>query len=218
VTDKEREAMNRTMKLITVSALIALVAIGTGCILEDTGVEIVIKDTYCMTFNENHESATFVTPDTLNLAEKLDEALADNSLNREDLVRGAMIVATYEVTDPPAHDWTITGEITVERMDIVDGPETVIDYASQSLMGAYGAPVFADLNQNGVNLINDAIDDYIAGGVSGSPVLLFKVRNSACSPTPSSVDPLVFEWEACVLYYAVVAETLTVPDPFPGSE
>ncbi len=142
--------MNRTMKLITVSALAALVAIGTGCIIEDTGVEIVLKDTYCMTFEESHQSATFVTPKTIDLAEKLDEALADNDLEREDVVRGAMIVATYEVTDPPSHDWTLTGAITVERTDIVDGPETVIDYASQSLMDAYGAPVFADLNEDGV--------------------------------------------------------------------
>jgi hypothetical protein len=126
-----------------------------------------------------------------------------------------MIVATYEVLDPPAHDWTLTGAITVERVDNSDGPETVIDYASQSLMGAYGAPVFADLNEDGVDLINDAIDDYIAGQ---DPVLLFKVVNSACSPTPSSQDQLIFDWEACVLYYAVVAETLAVPDPFPGSE
>jgi len=207
--------MNRTMKLITVSALAALVAIGTGCIIEDTGVEIVLKDTYCMTFEESHQSATFVTPRTIDLAEKLDEALADNDLEREDVVRGAMIVATYEVTDPPSHDWTLTGAITVERTDIVDGPETVIDYASQSLMDAYGAPVFADLNEAGVNLINDAIDDYIAGQ---NPVLLFKVVNSACSPTPTSENQLVFDWEACVFYYAVVAETLAVPDPFPGSD
>jgi hypothetical protein len=207
--------MNRMMKLVTASALTALVVIGTGCIIEDTGVEIVLKDTYCMTFAENHQSETFTTPQTINLAEKLDEALAENDLNREDIVRGAMIVATYEVTDPPAHNWTLTGAITVERTDIVEGPETVIDYSGLSLADAYGAPVFADLNEDGVNLINDAIDDYIAGQ---NPVLLFKVENGDCSPSPSAQDQLVFEWEACVLYYAVVAETLAVPDPFPGSE
>jgi hypothetical protein len=207
--------MNRTMRLITVSALAAVVAIGTGCILEDTDVQIVIKDVYCLTFEENHESATFVTPRTIDLAEKLDEALAENDVDREDLVRGAMIVATYQVTDPPVHDWTLTGAITVERTDIADGPETVIDYASQALSDCTDEPVFADLNEDGVELINDAIDDYIAGM---NPVLLFKVVNSACSPTPSSGNPLVFDWEACVFYYAVIEKTLEVVDPFPGSE
>ena len=207
--------MNRTMKLFTVSALAALVALGTGCLIEDTGIEIVLKDTYCMTFAENHESETFVTPETFNLAEKLDEALEDAGVERNDVVRAAMITATYEVTALPAHDWTLTGEITVERTDIVEGPETVIDYASQSLMDAYGAPVFADLNQDGVELINDAIDDYIAGA---NPVLLFKVVNGACTPSPSSSDRLIFEWDACVHYYAVVAETLAVWEVYPGSE
>lgn len=207
--------MNRTMKLVTASALTALVAIGTGCILEDTGVEIVIKDTYCMTFAEDHASETFTTPYAIDLAQELDQALDDNGLEREQLVRGAMIVATYTVTDAPAHDWTIGGSITVERTDVVEGPEPVIDYASQSLMAAYGDTILADLNEDGVNLINDAIDDYIAGQ---NPMLLFKVQNGDCSPTPSESDRLIFEWEACVLYYAVIAETLSVVDPFPGSD
>lgn len=207
--------MNTTMKLGTVSALIALVAIATGCILEDTGVEIVIKDVYCLPFEEDHESETFVTPETINLADELDAALDDAGVDRDQVVRGGMIAATYEVTDPPAHNWTLTGGITVERTDIVAGPDTIIHYTSQSLMGAYGAPVVADLDEDGVNLINDAIDDYIAGG---SPILLFKVVNGDCDPSPSASDRLVFEWEACVLYYAVIVDTLSVPDPFPGSE
>lgn len=207
--------MNRTMKLGAVSALVALVAIATGCIMEDTGVEIVIKNVYCLPFEEDHETETFTTPETLDLAEELDQALDDAGVDRDQIVRGGMIAATFEVTDPPAHDWTLTGGITVERTDIVDGPETIIHYTSQSLMDAYGAPVLADLDEDGVDLINDAIDDYIAGG---SPVLLFKVVNGDCDPNPSGSDRLVFDWEACVLYYAVIVDTLNLPDPFPGSD
>jgi len=210
--------MNRTMKLITVSALAALVAIGTGCIIEDTGVEIVLKDTYCMTFEESHQSATFVTPRTIDLAEKLDEALADNDLEREDVVRGAMIVATYEVTDPPSHDWTLTGAITVERTDTADGPDTIIHYRSQALSDCTDEPVFAELDQDGVELINRAIDDYIENGLHSSPTLRFKVVNGDCSPNPSPSDRLVFDWEACVFYYAVIEKTLEVVEPFPGSD
>ena len=186
--------MNRTMRLITTSAaLAALVAIGSGCILEDTGIEIVIKDVYCMTFEEDHESETFVTPSTINLAEELDQALEDNDVSPDQVVRASMIIATYQVTDPPAHDWTLTGQITVERTDIVEGPEVIVDYASQALSDCTDAPVFADLNEDGVNLINDAIEDYLNGM---DPILLFKVQNGDCDPSPSESDRLVFEWEA----------------------
>jgi hypothetical protein len=81
-------------------------------------------------------------------------------------------------------------------------------------MGAYGAPVFAVLREEGVTLINDALEDYIA---EQDPVLLFKVVNGDCIPNPSASDQLVFEWEACVNYYVVVAETLDVYDFYPGS-
>jgi hypothetical protein len=208
--------MNRTMKIITISAaLAALVAIGSGCILEDTGIEIVVKDTYCMTFVENHSSETFTTPYTIDLADEIDEALDDAGVDSEQVTRASMITATYQVTVPPAHDWTLTGQITVERTDIVAGPEVIVNYASQALSACTDEPVFADLNEDGVDLINEAIDDYLDGG---DPVLLFKVQNGDCAPSPSSADRLVFTWEACVLYYAVVRDTLSVPDPFPGSD
>jgi hypothetical protein len=208
--------MNRTMKIITISAaLAALVAIGSGCILEDTGIEIVVKDTYCMTFAENHESETFVTPYTIDLADEIDEALDDAGVDPGQVTRASMITATYQVTVPPAHDWTLSGQITVERTDIVAGPEVIVDYASQALSGCTDEPVFADLNEDGVELVNDAIEDYLNGM---EPMLRFEVHNGDCAPSPSPVDRLVFEWEACVLYYAVVRDTLSVPDPFPGSD
>ncbi|MBM3307928.1 MAG: hypothetical protein FJY74_06355 [Candidatus Eisenbacteria bacterium] len=210
--------MNGMTKLMTLSALAAVVVMGAGCILEETDVELVVKATECMTFDENHTSETFVTPRTLNLADELDDALEDFDVEREDLVRGGMIMATYEVTVPPVHDWTLTGGITVERVDKAAGPVTVVNYTSQSLMDAYGEPVFADLVQAGVDLINDAIDDYIENTTHPNPVLLFKVVNGDCDPNPSVADPLVFEWDACVQFYVVIRKTLEVPDPFPGSD
>jgi hypothetical protein len=209
--------MNRTMKIITISAaLAALVAIGSGCILEDTGIEIVIKDSYCLSFAEDEDSETFTTPSTIDLAEELDEALEDNDVDPDQVVRASMIIATYQVTDPPAHDWTLSGQITVRRTDVAEGPVVIVDYASQALSDCTAEPVYATLNQAGVDLVNDAIDDYLGGVMR--PVLEFSVENGDCSPSPSETDRLIFTWEACVLYYAVVADTLSVPDPFPGSD
>lgn len=207
--------MNKTMKLVTMTTLAVLAILATGCITEKVGVEIVIRDTHCMPFAEDHETETFVTPYTLNLADELNEVLEDNDLDRDQLTDGAMFAAKYEVTVPPEHDWQLTGEITVERVDVASGPETVVNYTSQSLLDAYGAPVLGDLNASGVDLINDAIQDYIDGQ---DPVLLFKVVNGDCDPSPSSEDRLVFEWQACVYYYAVVLDSLDTVDVFPGSD
>jgi len=207
--------MNKTMKLLTAAATAILAALATGCIMEEVGVDIVIRDTYCMDFPEYHETETFTTPDTLNLAEELNQVLDDQGLERAQLVDGAMFTVTYEVTEAPVHDWDLTGTITVERLDVAGDTEIVVNYTSQSLLAAYGTPIFADLNEDGVDLVNDAIQDYINGQ---NPVLLFKIENGDCDPSPNSGDPLEFEWEACVYYYAVIRDTLDTVDVFPGSE
>jgi hypothetical protein len=109
------------------------------------------------------------------------------------------------------HDWEITGSVTVERQDVTDGPDTLLNYTDQSVEGALGVKIPASLNESGVNLINRALDDFIAGG---NPVLVFKVLNGGVDPAPSPADHIVFQWEPCLVTHIVVKKDVEVPDPF----
>lgn len=205
------------MKFLAVLALASLVLIaGGGCLLETKTLEIVLNDDGCVQFSEYQTSETFTTPDTFFLADELDELLQNNDVQRSDVKSARLISATYEVTDYDTADpnWLLTGAITIERQDVSDGPENIIDYTSQSVLDAYGVRTVAALNEDGVDLLHRAIDDYLLH--DERPVLIFKVQNGDCSPSPTVGTPLVFDWEACFGLYVIIEQELEVLDPFPG--
>jgi hypothetical protein len=78
-----------------------------------------------------------------------------------------------------------------------------------------GGPVAADLNQDGVDLINAAIADFLAGY---DPVLEFWVdyETGDVDPTPTPGDPLEFTWEGCLKLYIDFIEEYDVYDMFPA--
>ena len=202
------------MKFLAVLALASLVLIaGGGCILKTKTIEIVLNDDGCVQFSEYQTSETFTTPDTFYLADELDELLENNDLSPSNLKTARLSGATYEVTDfnTADPDWVVTGAITIERQDVSDGPENIIDYTSQSILDAYGVRTAAVLNEDGVNLLHRAIDDDLLGG---RPVLIFKVQNGDVSPSPTVGQPLVFDWEACFALYVIIEQEYEVPDPF----
>ena len=206
--------MNATLKksglLLFLTGLV-LVAAG-GCVMEDRVVELVVSETTCVDFPEYHTSETFVTPATVDYAEQINRILEDNDVSREDLVSARLVSASYGVTSFPAHaDWAISGAVTVQREDVSDGPDTLYAYTSLSVAGALGKTLPAILNGAGVGVLNRALADFIAGE---NPVLTFEVINSGVSPTPSEGDPLVFEWNGCIVIDIVAKSEVEVPDPF----
>jgi hypothetical protein len=192
-----------------------LVAGMSSCIMEDRTVEFVVTHETCVTFGVDSPTASFVVPATVSLADEINPALSDNDVAREDIVTVRVVSASYGVTaftaPTPPHDWHITGSISVERDDITDGPATLLDYTSESVQDAYGKHIPAHLNTDGVEIVNRALDDYIAGG---NPVLRFKLNNDTVSPVPSSADRIVFEWKPCIVLHIVTKKDINVPDPF----
>lgn len=203
---------HRIVKAATLMLLFALIIAGTSCkLLQEKVVDVVINTYAEMEFEEREDSANFTTPDVVNVAAKVDSALASIDMTREDIVEVRLVGGTYDVTwlEDPEHDWVISGEILLSY----DGEEsTLVDYDSQSLYDALGAgEITVDLNSSGVSLFNRALEDYISDPFA-YPELTFTVTNDACTPTPSPSDSLKFDWTGRVYMYIVVEQEVEIID------
>lgn len=204
--------MKRYISLVALALLLCAVSVSNNCIMETKVIEIVITDSTCEILEEYHESANFVTPAIIDYAAEIDAILEDNGFSRDKIHSARVVSASYIVTEfSHTHDWIISGYIDVERMDITDGPATLINYTSQSVTAAMGDVVNAPLEVPGVALLNQALDDYLGGA---DPVLRFAVHNGNVDPQPSPVDPIEFTWRACIVIYVTTLEELDTPDPF----
>jgi hypothetical protein len=88
----------------------------------------------------------------------------------------------------------------------------IVNYTSQSLEAAKAAPIDADLNEAGVEVVNQVLQNYLE---DGDPMLRFEVDNADVGPvSPSPSDSLKFTWEACIEVHILYREELEVPDPF----
>ena len=203
---------HRLIKALALLLVVGLAVAATSCkLLHEKVIEIVLNSSACMDFEEREDSAQFTTPETVDVADDIDDALSEAGVSRDDLVEARLIGATYEVTwlDDPGHDWEIEGEII---LSYAGEESTIVDYSEQSLYDALGAgKIKADLNQSGVNLFNKALGDYMDGW---NPVLTFTVSNDACTPSPSPSDSLKFDWTGCMHMYIIVEQEPDVIDPF----
>lgn len=205
--------MKRTTKAAMPVLLLAGIAVLSGnCIMEDRVVEIVLNDSTCANWSENHQSANYASEVTIDYADEINRILEDEDLSREDIVSAHLVRASYGVTEfSHGHDWTITGSVTVRRDDVSDGPEVLFDYVTLSVEGALGENIPAPLDAGGVGVINRALADFIEGG---NPVLVFSVGNSGVLPPPSVSDPIQFDWRACMYIQVITSMDIEVPDPF----
>jgi hypothetical protein len=205
--------MKKALLLLGALIVVSFFACGNGCILHTRELEIVVTDRACIMFNEFHTSENYTTPGAENLFEDLDELLADHGLARSDVIEAGLISATYQVlTLEGSTDWTVQGTM---RVSYDDAEAVIVNPTSQSLMGAMAAPVPADLNSDGVDLINEAIADYLAGL---NPVVEFWVEYGTgdVDPAPTAGNPLEFTWEGCLKLYIDFIEELDVYDMFPA--
>lgn len=204
--------MKRYLSIAALALLLCAVSVSNNCIMEEKVIEIVLTDKTCKDLEEDHDSANFVTPAIIDYADEIDAILADKGYSREKIHSAKVISASYKVTDfSHTHDWEISGYIDAERMDITDGPATLINYTSQSITGAMGDFVIAPLEEPGVDLLNRALADYLEGS---DPVIRIAVHNGSVVPTPSAADRIVFDWMACIHIYVTTLEELEAPDPF----
>jgi hypothetical protein len=203
--------MKRTSLIMLAIAALSLVLTGPGCIVEDRVIEIVLTGETCSEFHENHASEQDTTSVLVDYAHLVDEILDDNDVDKSDIVSAKVMSASYQVTEfDHGDDWVISGYITARLVGSGGEAESVIAYTNQSLLAAMPEPVPAKLKEEGVDVVNEALQVYLDGG---SPVLEFEIRHGSVEPTPSPEDPLVFTWEACIKIHVLYREDIEVPDP-----
>lgn len=203
------------MKTILIWLSIALVALSLpACIMEEKTLDIVFTGETSANFSENEDDATD-DPETavIDVADEIRDILEDNDVALSEIKDAFVSSVSYGVSAfDQSHDWTISGTISVRRVDPPTSSLTPIaDYASVSVQGAVGQKIGVPLLPAGVAIINQALDDFLAGA---NPVLEFQILNDSIAPSPSGVDPMVFDWRAWLAIQLITTETVDVPDPF----
>jgi hypothetical protein len=201
------------MTTISMTLLLCVLIGGSGCILDEKIVQLVLTNETYADFAVFDSSDSWTHAYTLTgYGDDLDQALADAGYERTDIKSATVMAGHYGVTQfSHSHDWDVSGAIRVERTDVAAGPATIIDYSSVSVQGALGQKIAASLNAAGVTLINDALADFINGA---DPVLVFTIVNGDVSPDPTQSDKIDFDWRAWITIQLQLETNVEVPDPF----
>jgi hypothetical protein len=215
--------MRRTKGIVAGVLVLCLAAGVLGCVLEEKVIDIVVKNETFVEFAQRDTSASQVTPSYLDVADRIDEILADNDLWRGDIVSARLASCSYGVTrfwDPAGDhdDWEVSGYVTIERTDKKLGSgradsAVIVNHTWLSVKDALGQRIVADLDSAGVAVLHRAFDDYI-DDPDAYPELEFNVHNGVVTPTPSGTDTMKFDWTAWLLIDVVVRDTLELPDLF----
>jgi hypothetical protein len=202
-------------KIVIFTFVLALVSLAslwiTGC-TEEKIIEIALNTEYPADFDQGPSAdVEFENVDTLDIAGEVDAALADTDYSRADIADAYFNGASYGVIKfSHSHDWEIGGAVYVQRLDL-GGPEVeILSYPPVSVQAALGSKTAAPLTPAGVDVINQALKDFVAGG---NPVLRFVTRNESVTPAPGPSDTIEFTWRVWVQYQIVVVETADIFDP-----
>jgi hypothetical protein len=191
-------------------ALLCILAVLGGCTLEEKVIEIVLSGETCADFEEDHSTGDFSSESTLAYGQEILDILNDNDLDRSDISRAFVTGGSYEVTDfTHGHDWVVWGSIFVERVGGGAEPDTLLRYTGQSLTDALDNQIWAELHEDGVQLLNQALADFLAGEM---PILRFTVENGTTAPEPSASDRIVFDWQTCIKIQLIYVEKFDFPD------
>ncbi|MBN1164422.1 MAG: hypothetical protein JXB45_07570 [Candidatus Krumholzibacteriota bacterium] len=205
--------MKKIPRLLVLPLLLCMLAIGSNCVMEEKIIEIVVTDETCQEYDVNSTTQDIDSSSEVLYGEVLDEALGDAGLARSEIRSASVVSASFEVLEfKHDHDWIISGAITVGRKG-AGGPVPLIEYTNQSVKGALNKKVEAELETNGVNVLNQALSDFIAGA---NPVIVIAVDNGSVGPAPGPTagDPIVFKWRACIVMQVVLEEEVSRPDLF----
>jgi hypothetical protein len=198
--------------IIAISTVV-LAALGMpACIYEDKVLEIVYTGETHADFHEDETGADNPETEIVDVADEIRDILEDNDLSISDIDDAFVTSVHYGVTQfSQDHDWIVSGEISVQRVDL-GGPWTpIVSYTSQSVQAALGQKIPAPLLPGGVDVINQALDDFLNGA---DPVLAFQVLHGTIAPVPSDSDPMIFDWRAWLAIQIITHQEVEVPDPF----
>lgn len=203
--------MSRLSKILVLTVVAASLAIVSGCQLFDTTSpnlakkgrpgNLVFKKEFCVSFDELQTSGSFssqVVCDQLK-ADILNYLAKGSVGDKVAVIRmsGGVIKVTGNTGD---HDWEVTAAVEIKRQDdpsgpVTDGPSTLVNSSTVTLRGLKKDQPMADLNSMGVNVVNRALEDLLAGD---DPRLVVTMMGASVDPEPSPLDPLDFTWRACI--------------------
>jgi hypothetical protein len=201
------------MKRKTIIAAIALSLAalpGAGC-LEEKVLELVFTAETSADFAQDEDNSSWTEPETVDFGDEIRKILNDNGYSDEDLAgaEAYLTSASYGVTKyEQSENWVISGSINVTYGATT---ETILDYTSESVPGLLGAKKSAALKQPAVDLINQALADFLAGA---DPILTFTIVNGSTTPAPTDQQHMIFEWRAWLAIQLILDQSVEVPDPF----
>ena len=192
------------MKTTFLSLLLAicLVAALTSCIYDPQTGTIVVSEKICVNMDQYETDGDIGARAVCDkFRERLLDDINSHGATMDDIVDISVTSATYKLIKLKGHDWHLTADVKVSRVDVSDGPATLVSFSNQSIDDLSGKPTNAALNAAGVELLNRALDDLLAGG---DPQVAIELVDESIVPVPSMSDPLEFKWLACVEFQAVV--------------
>lgn len=197
--------MKQTWVKLFAMAAISATLVSSGCIFR--GGDVVLNETICVNLEEiqtTGEFTTFVVVDKFK--EALERKLEQNGRGKRDVKSIHMVSATFKTMRVKPHDWNVTGDINIARQDVPDGayedgPAPLVVFENQSLKELKGRPTDADLNSEGVALVDRALESLLE---EEDPRLVLLVENETVTPTPSTADPMEFKVLVCVKFQMVV--------------
>lgn len=199
--------MKKFVVLLAVAAAVCLAAVFTSCIYDEQLGQLVVTEKICVNFEQTETDGVFddrrVAPQ---FRERIDAILEENGATYDDLVSLSVVGGTYKLVVMKGHDWRVTADVSVFRRDVtpgpvMDGPEHLLSFTNQSIAALKGKPTTADLDEDGVDLLNRALEDLLAGE---DPMIWLELENTSINPVPSSSDPLELRFLACVQFQAVI--------------
>jgi len=204
----------KTILRFSPSLLLAALLVGglASCIMEEKVIELVLKGETSAEFSYNDTNEIYQEETFIELSEKIAEMIDDAGLDRDKIASAFVVGVEYGVTAfDGTHDWAISGDITIDSTHDAAGFVPLVTYTSQSIQAALGERLPQTLQAGGVDAINGALTDFLAGG---TPVVTLRIENGDVEPPPNAGDPIVFTWQIWLTIQVTGEETLDVPDPF----
>jgi hypothetical protein len=197
-------------KRFSVILAVCLVPLALAGCLEDKVLDIVLTSETYADFSQNETSSSWNEPAVVDMGQEIRDILEDNGYDLSDLTAAHVTSVHYGATSfSQAHDWQISGAITVTYNG---NTQTILNYTSESVQGALGKKLPATLESAGVDLINTALQDFLDG--QPTVQLTFTIENGSTTPVPSVSDPMIFDWRAWLAIQVILDQTVEVPDPF----
>jgi hypothetical protein len=195
--------MKKVVFKIAVLPVLCVLVLASGCVYDDLSSEMVVTETVKISLDEYRTSPTLGSAVVCDdFADRVYKLLEKHDTKVKDIRSIHIVSGTYMVQRLSSdHDWTISSAVTIKRRDVSDGPATFVNMTDQSLMAAEDMAIYADLNSDGIALVDRALDDLVSGG---NPELVLTMEGGSVTPEPTMMDPLDFKWRVAVTFQVVV--------------